>query len=164
MPRVNVVKRAQKDYPAHGIKKGQTYYWWEFRYGGKRMSATRPRPSQLTQSEFLSAWRGFSEQIDDLPLDDGLYDALQEIASEIRQLGEEQTDKRDNMPEGLQQGSTGEMLEQRANNAEEWASAIEALEDPGDLEDDTDDAAKEEYQEKLEALRDEARDSDPGEV
>ena len=34
MPRVHFVKKARKDYPSTGIQKGDSYYWWQFRYGG----------------------------------------------------------------------------------------------------------------------------------
>ena len=51
MPRVYTVKSARK---AHGntIAVGDTYYWWKFRYGGKRVSKTYPKPWQLTQSTY----------------------------------------------------------------------------------------------------------------
>ena len=43
MPRVHHVKSARKDNPV--AKKGESYYWWKFRYGGKRYSKT-PRPGR----------------------------------------------------------------------------------------------------------------------
>ncbi len=53
MARAHFVKKARKDNPAAGIKAGDSYYWWKFRRGGKHYSKTAPRPSQLTQSEYL---------------------------------------------------------------------------------------------------------------
>jgi len=52
MPRVNHVKKARKDNPV--CKKGESYYWWKFRFGGKKYSLTYPKQSQLTQSPYLS--------------------------------------------------------------------------------------------------------------
>lgn len=72
MTKAHFVKKAAKDNPA--VKKGEPYWWWKFMVGGrggpKHYSATRPRPSQLTQSEFLSAI--YSQQED-------LEDALKEL-------------------------------------------------------------------------------------
>jgi hypothetical protein len=134
MPRVNKVERARKAIPHAGIAVGDTYYWWTFKNqrgpGTKVVSKTYPRPSQLTRSSFKSQWRSFSEQMGDLSLDDGLYDALVEIAGEIRSLGEECQGSLDNMPEGLQQGATGEMLQERIQNCETWADEIEGLDQP----------------------------------
>lgn len=65
MASVTFVKKAMKDYPDHGIKKGESYYWWKFRFGGKHYSRTPPRQSQLTQSEFWGTVWGTQEGIDD---------------------------------------------------------------------------------------------------
>lgn len=203
MPRVHKVERARKAKPEKGIKVGDTYYWWTFKNqrgpGTKMVSLTYPKPSQLTRSAFKSQWRGFAEEIGDLALDDGLHEALQDIASRIRELGEECQSSLDNMPEGLQQGATGEMLQERINNCETWADEIEGLDEPdrdacnseaedefpepersdfdegedGDKEfadavaqakSDRDEKAEELWQEKLEALKEEAANADPGEV
>jgi polyhydroxyalkanoate synthesis regulator phasin len=130
MAHVHIVKSARKDYPDSGIKKGETYYWWEFRYGGTHRSKTQPKPSQLTQSEFLSAAYGLNEQIEALIVADSM-DALKSevepLVDEIRQLGEEQSDKLSNMPDSLQEGPTGELLQNRADACEEWASNLEGV-------------------------------------
>lgn len=52
MPRVHQVKKARKDNPV--CKRGESYYWWKFRNGGKHYSLTYPKQSQLTQSPYLS--------------------------------------------------------------------------------------------------------------
>jgi hypothetical protein len=52
MARAHFVKKARKAIPGTDIKKGDSYYWWKFRFGGKRTSKTAPKASQLTQSEF----------------------------------------------------------------------------------------------------------------
>jgi hypothetical protein len=56
MPRVNFVKKARKAIPSSGIKVGDSYYWWKFRYGGKFVSKERPRQSQLTQSKLSGVY------------------------------------------------------------------------------------------------------------
>ncbi len=134
MPRVHTVEKARKAKPAADIKVGDKYYYWTFKNrmgpGTKVVSKTYPKPSQLTRSAFKSQYLSFSEQISDLPEDDGLYDALQGIAAEIKSLGEEQQSNLDNMPEGLQQGDTGTMLQERAEGMENWGDAIEGLDEP----------------------------------
>ena len=57
MPRVYTV-RANKDYPDQNIEKGQTYFKWKTRPGGRgtgivHRSPTYPKPWQLTSSPFL---------------------------------------------------------------------------------------------------------------
>lgn len=122
MPKV-IQRKARKDYPAQGIKAGDTYFYWKIklaRGGVECRSMTYPKPSQLN--------RGFAGQSGDLAesvdaAEDA--DALRSVAEEIRELGSEQQEKFDNMPEGFQQGDTGQLLEERASQCEEWADAIE---------------------------------------
>lgn len=128
MPQVHFVKKAQKDYPEADIKKGDSYYWWKFKFGGKHKSKTHPKASQLTQSEFLSAIYDLEDRIRSLSSDMDIEDIeaeVTEIIDEIRTLGEEQEEKRNNMPESLQDGEIGELLQSRADACEEWASELE---------------------------------------
>lgn len=138
MPRVNKVEHARKDYPEFGIKKGEAYYWWKFRFGGKRVSKTYPKPSQLTMSEFLSSVYDINERLEQFsassPSD--AREQIEELVSEINDLASEQEDKLSNMPDGLQQGSTGELLQSRAEALQDLASNLENI--------DTDDVEREE--------------------
>lgn len=140
MPRVHFVKKARKANPSAGIKVGDSYWWWKNRAKGaragvKRVSKTRPRPSQLTMSEYFSQAYALQEQVEDmsLPSDaDGLAefaDELRSVAEEVRTLGQDQQDKHDNMPDGLQQGETGQLLEGRANACESLADEIDSAAD-----------------------------------
>lgn len=126
MPRVNKVEKAAKDQPDHGIKKGDTYYWWKFRFGGKRVSKTFPKASQLTQSEYLSEIYSIHEDFADTE-DGDLRDAIPDLVDRIRECGEGCQERLDNMPEGLQQGSTGEMLQERIDCCESAADELEGL-------------------------------------
>ena len=133
MPKVHLVKKARKDNDHYNIKAGDSYYWWKFRYGGKRYSKTQPRPSQLTQSEYLSTVYGLQEQIEDMPIDANdllsAADELRSVADEIRNLGEEQESKIDNMPDSLQYSETAERLRTRASLCEELAGELESAAD-----------------------------------
>ncbi len=129
MPRVTFVKAAQKDNPV--CSKGESYYWWKFRFGGKRYSLTPPRSSQLTQSAYYGAVRGMCEQIEDqfsAGLDvEGIESVTSDIGSQLEELGCEARESLENMPEGLQQGATGELLEERATACEEAQGEVEGI-------------------------------------
>ena len=142
MPRVMIVKKAQKTQGECGrcsakIEKGDGYKWWKFRFGGRRVRCLKPecspKPSDLTQSEFYGTLYGIKESVekglDDFrnggePVD--LASALNDAAQELRDLGEECQGKLDNMPEGLQQGDTGQLLENRAQECESKADELES--------------------------------------
>jgi hypothetical protein len=141
MARAHFVKAARKDYPDHGIAKGESYYWWKFRTGGrggpKHFSKTAPKGSQLTQSEYLGQHYALQEELEALAADEGLEDAVSDIATRFRELGEEQSEKKNNMPDSLQDSDTGNMLDERAEKCESIASELEGLTfDIGDKDDD----------------------------
>lgn len=147
MARATFVKHARKDNPV--AKKGDMYWWWKFRFGGKHYSKTHPRPSQLTQSDYLSSAYAFQEQIEDITVDDdNLEDAageLRSVADEVRNLGSEQEYKIGNMPDSLQESDTAQMLRGRAEACEalagELESAADEIEDLIDPDVDADDPA-----------------------
>lgn len=131
MPRVH--KRvARKDYPQSGIKKGDTYYTTRLKlqWGGMTKRSLTPfKPSELTNSPFKSGWLAAGEAFDaaDQSSPSALKEALEAAAEAIRDVGNEAQGAFDNMPEGLQQGSTGEMLENRASECEAKADELDDL-------------------------------------
>lgn len=163
MAKVHFVKAARKDNPV--AKKGESYFWWKPMVGGrggaKRYAKERPSRSQLTQSEFLSSLYG---------LEDGDMANAQSpedfrgVAEALRELGNEQREKYDNMPDGLQQGDTGQMLDERASNCESWADEIDQAADELETALEELDAAWQawcDYDEQAE--QNEADDADPPE-
>lgn len=121
---------ARKDYPAEGIKKGDSYFTWKTRvtvgksYMG-RVHRSMTRPTSTSSSEFQ---RGLDQIAVDFSKVEQADD-LRSIAQAVRELGEECREKFDNMPEGLQQGDTGCLLDERATGCEEWADSIEGTAD-----------------------------------
>lgn len=113
MPRVTFVKAARKDNPV--CKKGESYYWWKFRYGGKRYSLTRPRQSQLTQSAYYGTIYSIQEMIEDWSGDDSLsFEGLvEDVRDAVTELRDETQDSLYNMPDQLQYSPTGELLQER---------------------------------------------------
>jgi hypothetical protein len=144
MPKVHHVKKSIKEFP--GIPKGSEYWWWSFMRGPTVRSLTPPRPWQLTRSEFLSQYL----HIGDVTVGSlESWDDVRSLVEELETLRYETQDKYDNMPEGLQGGDTGLLLQDRVDGLEEWIGHIEGLID----EDEEFDA---------EAVRGEIADGDPG--
>lgn len=126
MPHVKQVKAA-KDYPQFGIKKGDLHYYTKMKTGPRSSRELRQKTpfkrSQLTSSPFLSALYDWEDSKSDV----GSHEDIQGLADTIREIGEEERSKFDNMPEGLQQGDTGQMLEQRAEACETAATELEEI-------------------------------------
>lgn len=132
MPRVHT-KKARKDYPSEGIKKGDTYFSWSFRYGGKHKSLTPPRPSQLTQSKMsaaLAAAEGLEDSIKSATTPQDLVDALNQAAEEIKAVAEDYEDSLGNMP--TQEGEIAEAMQEKIDGLTEWGDQLES--DASDVE------------------------------
>ncbi len=171
MPRVTFVKSARKDNPV--AKKGESYYWWAFMQGGrggpKRYSKDRPKQSQLTQSEFWGAVFSLQEQHEQTPNFEDIESEIEEIKSELENIKDETQGKFDNMPQGLQDGDSGQLLQERVDALEgvigeldsvdtsiELGPEIEAMEDGEEKDTATGEAenqrAEEIWQEVTDAL------------
>lgn len=125
------------------------YFMWSFRYGGTHRSLVRPKPSQLTQSDFLQRVYTWDEN----PIDceqnwEDVQAAIQERIEEIQELRDETEEKLYNMPEQLQYAPTGEMLQSRMDSLEEMISEYENFEvdEDTDLEELNDEISGIEYQ------------------
>lgn len=134
------------------IKKGESYYWWQFKNGGKNISKDRPKNSQLTQSAFKQAVYEFEERISEFsPTEaDEVASFVEELKSDMETLKDETEEKLNNMPEGLQQGSTGELLQERIDALDNTISELDGIdcdyEEPT-LQEWIDDEGKEEKDE-----------------
>jgi len=162
MPKVNFVKSARKDNPV--AKVGEPYYWWQFKFGGKHYSKTPPKPSQLTQSEFMKFVYYMQDRIETLAGYENAEDLKAEIDSivdEIRSQADELDEKFNNMPEGFQQGDTGTLLEERRDAMNQWADDLENIDiifDPDETAQDPEFA----FTEWLEQVLTEIQSTDPG--
>lgn len=145
MPRVIFVKKAQKpnsvvsqediDRANAGETGAASYFWAAFKTGPrssmKKFWKKQPPQSELTLSEFWSTVYGIQEDAESDSFDfDDLESKRDEYAERIREVGEECRGKFDNMPEGLQQGDSGQLLEQRADSCEQVADDIEGIDIP----------------------------------
>jgi hypothetical protein len=128
MAKVNFVKRARNDIPEIDVKKGESYYWWKTRRGSpKQMSKTPPRRSATTSSWFYARLWDIEGDIAQFPADDSLPNFVADVVQELRDLAEECQDNLDNMPEGLQQGDTGMMLQERIEACNNAADELEGI-------------------------------------
>lgn len=143
MTRAHHVKHARKDNPDAGIKKGDSYYWWKFRRSGKRYSKTAPKPSQLTQSEFYSAVYSLQEEFTATPdLICDVESQVEEIKSRLQDISDETQGKLDNMPQGLQDGDTGQLMQERISAIEDAVSTLESLDISFETNDDQSEGEK----------------------
>lgn len=156
MTKVNFVKSARKEYKdsftGETINIGESYYWWAFRYQPRRISKTPPKPSQLTQSEFLQTVYGIQEEIEDLVVSDTIIDQLNHIKEEIESLKGETDGKLSNIPDNLQNSSTTELLQSRVDLLQEWYDNLDGIDT--DIDDGLNKEEKEKrYQEILEEIQ-----------
>lgn len=154
MTRAHLVKKARKDNPV--VKKGESYFWWQFPYGSKQYSKTQPTRSQLTQSGFLQTLYVIEDNLNFDPED--LEASRDNLVSELEQLRDECQESLDNMPEHLQDtSSSGEILQERISQLEDWISQLEGVEVEPDsfLEEVMDDTSlsEEEREEAIEDLK-----------
>jgi hypothetical protein len=130
-------RTARKDYP--GIKKGEKYYYTCIKTGPRSSrelrSKTPFRRSQLTSSDFLSQAYDLSDSVADIATKEEIADLI----SSFESLRDEQQEKLDNMPEGLQQGATGELLQERIDQCESIIGELETID--SELEDDASEEA-----------------------
>lgn len=111
------------------IAKGEPYYWWAFQYGGKHFSKIAPKPSQLTQSNYLGQLYTIQESIDEISAEgvEDLEGALDAIKSDLESLKEETEGSLENMPESLQSSPTGELLQERIDALDNAISELEGI-------------------------------------
>lgn len=136
--------KARKDYPKFGILKGEEHYTWQLWYGGYSVvyrSKTYPRASRLETSEYMVSYLELVERAQDL-VDSGevSQDDIDSLIADIQELQSDVQSKLDNMPEPLQEGETGQLMQSRIDELDTWLDALcaiesENLEDPDQPED-----------------------------
>lgn len=126
MPRVKQVKAA-KDYPQFGIKKGDLHYYTKMKTGprsSRELRQIKPfKRSQLTNSAFLGALYDWQDSKADV----GSHEDVTALAERIREIGEEENSKLENMPDGLKEGDTGQLLQSRYDACEAAADELETI-------------------------------------
>lgn len=143
--RVNFVNKARKA-PGNcfrcgmAIGQGEPYRWFKFNFGPKRVYCEQhnPRPSEMTSSDKLARLYAAQEGIAEAILSEdkeAIVTALEEAMNTAQEVGEEYEESLNNMPEGLQQGLTGEEIQEKVDACSSWESELSsALGEVEDLE------------------------------
>lgn len=158
MPRVTHVKSARKANKDYGIKKGESYYWWKFRFGGKRVSKTPPKRSQLTQSAFWGTVFDLQDSAALSPCFDDLEAEISNLTGELQSLHDECEQSLENIPEQLREASAGSMLQERIECLEEVISELESIDVSFDEPDIDTDETEEAFNERFSKEREERAD------
>ena len=122
MPNVTLVRKARKDNPV--CKAGESYYWWKFRNGGRNYSLTYPKPSQLTQSVYLSVIYDCQEQWSGLDEPSNIEADQWDRAYIVSWLGEI-ANSMESIEEYLRE--LVDQYEEAASNMEEYFSGVERI-------------------------------------
>lgn len=135
MPKVHHVKKARKAIPLIGVKPGDDYYWWAIRLKGQRsgrkyVSKTQPKPSQLTSSDYMRSILELQEEHYIGRDWDDMECRRDDVRDRIQEILDEQQGRLDNMPEGLQQGDTGQLIQERIDCCENAVSELDSLDIP----------------------------------
>lgn len=148
MTKANFVKKARKDYPESGIKKGDSYWHWAFAFGSKHKSKTQPTRSQLTQSAFYSTMfdieDGLPDRFKGIITSEEIQSGLDDLVSEIESLRDETQENLDNMPEQLQESSPNQ---ERIDGLESWINDLQSIDT--DIDEDMEDKQKIEKAEEI---------------
>ena len=141
MPRVNTKRKNNAGEPyscdrcSEKIMAGQTYHEWSFRYGGTHRQHTShgiPRASQLTQSKMSAAYAAVESAEAEIAAARKTGDArdvpsfLNTCAEEIGNVRDEYQESLDGMPDGLQQGTAGQDIQEKIDALSEFADALES--------------------------------------
>lgn len=136
------------------IEVGEAYYWWQFYKRGKniRCGTCRPQAHELINSPYGSAICELQNR--DFTRDSAEdYESLRdELVDELENLKSEQEEKKQSMPEQLQEtSSSAEMLQERYDNLESVIDELQSLSFALDNSEDNEDGE----QEQLDQMRDE---------
>lgn len=179
MARVHTA-RAARDYPEHGIQKGDTYYWWQLWKCPKQMSKTYPKQSQLTNSKMSGAYAAVEDmesQLDECSTPEEIVDVLQQCVDELNSVAEEYRDSASSMEDAFPGGSpTIDLCNENADNIEAYVKELEqaiqqiedldsgdyiladelrqmAVEELGEESEDDEALAEDRIQERMEKIR-----------
>jgi len=135
------------------IAKGESYYWWQFKNGGKHFSKTAPKQSQLTQSNYLSQLYSIQESMDDPKCENAgdLQAFVEDIKEQMESLKEETEGSLENMPESLQQSPTGELLQERIDALDNAVNELDGIN--LEYDEDGDQSLDEWLEEKIEEIQ-----------
>lgn len=120
------------------IVKGEEYHQWAIKSqrGGtvyrQHTSHGHVRQSQLTHSKMsgvYAAIEGAEDALSSAETCEDVAEALRSAASDVEGVRDEYQESLDNMPEQLQQGDTGQQIQEKVDGLEEFADALNSAAD-----------------------------------
>lgn len=112
------VRKARKDYPGFGVRRGDSYYWWKFRGEERQMSRCYPPRSWLTRSPRLARLYDTEDSLPDLIETDIDIKAaalhLPEMARILDEIAAEYERGAERTPAALQYSTHADGLRERA--------------------------------------------------
>lgn len=158
MGKVSVIKKSRKEYRCSRCGKvipvGSTYYKGEINFGPTivRCSDCKLESWEVTTSDYQLAageivyrWKENYGEAED---------AIDNIISDLQDIADDLQGRLDNIPEGLQEGDVGQLLQERIDALESAISELESI----DVDSVKEDIATEFSEEHL---TDEERDDEP---
>lgn len=136
MPRVHAIAKCRKSPGECGkcgdlIWPGSPYLFWAFAFSPRSIRCAkpecRPKPWDLTRSAYYQAL--YQLQAEEWSADtvDELEAQRDNMVGEVEQLRDEQEEKKSNMPDALQDSSSGELLQERYDSLDEAANALSSV-------------------------------------
>lgn len=120
MGKVQVIKKSRKEYKCNKCGKvipaGSRYYKGEINFGPTivRCEECKLESWEVTTSDYqLSVGQIVYKWRDDYNLEEGVNE---DIASALEEIRDDLQDRLDNMPEGLQEGDVGQLLQERIDS------------------------------------------------
>ena len=127
--KVHHVKKARKDFPEFGIKRGQPYWWWKRRKTGVIKASRPPLRSELTNSHKMARLYDAEDALPDVvrgPSDMAeAADTLDLIAMVIGTVADEYETSANNLPESLQYSDFADGLRNRVDGIRRVRGQVE---------------------------------------
>lgn len=121
------VKSSKIDYPEVGIVKGDSYWWWRFGSGQKRISKQKPKPSMLTSSPFIHNIYFVKERIEELTINDDLNEERNGIVTDLEVLRDECNERLNAMSYRDQESDAALLLRERSDCVQEMIDEFESI-------------------------------------
>lgn len=123
MGKVSIINKSRKEYKCNKCGKvipaGSRYYKGEINFGPTivRCQECKLESWEVTTSDYqLSVGQIVYRWRDDYNLEEGVND---DIALALEEIRDDLQDRLDNMPEGLQEGDVGQLLQERIDSLED---------------------------------------------
>lgn len=128
---IQTIQKSRKEYKCDKcgaiIPKGSKYYRGEINFGPTKIRCTKCglHSWEMTTSDYLlSVGRVVNMWEEDFGLNDA---TAEEITSELESIRDDLQERLDNMPEGLQEGDVGQLLQERISGLEDAISELESI-------------------------------------